>query len=571
MAGGVGGYQAVAASSRVNLSQLPHPSPTSSGSNTNGGGFPNSPQYTHPNSISTKFSLTPDPKRWDLVVSPGVAEPDDYLHNPDPRRDRLNDNHFVISGRGIANVGCLFILMAALLGLFVGFPVVKYFTTSTLSTQGGFNLGGTNGSGQVPDIGNFGLIDRETPQDAYTLTSYTDGTTEYDLVFSDEFNTDGRTFWPGDDPYCALLNNSQTGDLEWYSPAAITTANGSLQITLSKQNPATNHNLSYQGGMLTSWNKFCFTGGIFVASVRIPGSNNVVGLWPAVWTMGNLGRAGYGASLDGLVYVGTVANQSVNGIPAAAVDGTGDKGNGGSLSYLEGQRLSRCTCPGESHPGPIHSDGHMSDPFDYQYKWQNTSENYIIYNKSDTTYNEYMGVPISSLLLRYQPQVSHKWIDRFVLLPNFTSATRPTLLPIEWNMLFNYGIEYLPGYASDNGFITWIQNNTAAWSMNAAGMGADTKVNISARPVSQEPMKTSGGIDLANLVFPAVMSIDWVRVYQKKGETNIGCDPVDFPTAAYIQEYSEAYTNENLTTWEQYGQPMPKNSFLKSMLDTLPL
>jgi hypothetical protein len=23
----------------------------------------------------------------------------------------------------------------------------------------------------------------------------------WDLVFSDEFNTDGRTFYPGDDPY----------------------------------------------------------------------------------------------------------------------------------------------------------------------------------------------------------------------------------------------------------------------------------------------------------------------------------------------------------------------------------
>jgi beta-glucanase (GH16 family) len=33
----------------------------------------------------------------------------------------------------------------------------------------------------------------------------------------------------------------------------------------------------------------------------LPGANNVVGLWPAVWTMGNLGRAGYGASLDGMV------------------------------------------------------------------------------------------------------------------------------------------------------------------------------------------------------------------------------------------------------------------------------
>lgn len=27
------------------------------------------------------------------------------------------------------------------------------------------------------------------------------------------------------------------------------------------------------------------------------------------------------------------------------------------LSYLPGQRLSRCTCSGESHPGPVHEDG----------------------------------------------------------------------------------------------------------------------------------------------------------------------------------------------------------------------
>lgn len=27
------------------------------------------------------------------------------------------------------------------------------------------------------------------------------------------------------------------------------------------------------------------------------------------------------------------------------------------MSFLPGQRLSRCTCQGESHPGPVHSDG----------------------------------------------------------------------------------------------------------------------------------------------------------------------------------------------------------------------
>jgi beta-glucan synthesis-associated protein KRE6 len=79
--------------------------------------------------------------------------------------------------------------------------------------------------------------------------------------------------------------------------------------------------------------------------------------------MGNLGRAGYGASLDGMwpyTYdacdVGTVPNQTVNGVPvAAAQDGPADSNF--ALSYLPGQRLSRCTCNGESHPGPKHKDG----------------------------------------------------------------------------------------------------------------------------------------------------------------------------------------------------------------------
>lgn len=49
--------------------------------------------------------------------------------------------------------------------------------------------------------GNWGLIDLETPQSAYTLPSWMSGGPEMQLVFSDEFNTPGRSFYPGDDPY----------------------------------------------------------------------------------------------------------------------------------------------------------------------------------------------------------------------------------------------------------------------------------------------------------------------------------------------------------------------------------
>lgn len=83
-----------------------------------------------------------------------------------------------------------------------GYPVYSHFTRKLQTTQGAFNLGGTNATGQVPKItNNIGLIDIATPQSAYTKASFANPNQQWDLVFSDEFNTDGRTFYPGDDPY----------------------------------------------------------------------------------------------------------------------------------------------------------------------------------------------------------------------------------------------------------------------------------------------------------------------------------------------------------------------------------
>ena len=46
-----------------------------------------------------------------------------------------------------------------------------------------------------------------------------------------------------------------------------------------------------------------------------------------------------------------------------------------------------------------------------------------------------------------------------------------------------------------------------------------------------------GFIDLEHLTFPTTMSVDYVRVYQPKGSINIGCDPEEYPTEAYINQY----------------------------------
>lgn len=139
---------------------------------------------------------------------------DDPLHNPDPIRDAALDHSFTLfSSRGWANVSLLVALVLALLALFAGYPIIAFYGRTKLQVPG-FNLGGINGSGQVPMFSHFpSMVDPETPQDAMSKTG-NDGNT-YQLVFSDEFNTDGRSFYPGDDPFWEAvdLHYWATGDL----------------------------------------------------------------------------------------------------------------------------------------------------------------------------------------------------------------------------------------------------------------------------------------------------------------------------------------------------------------------
>ena len=95
------------------------------------------------------------------------------------------------------------------------------------------------------------IIDPDTPDNAKSRTGF-DGQ-DYELVFSDEFNVDGRTFYPGDDPYWEAVDlwYGATHDQEWYDPSQATTSNGSLQLILERvADPSTNHNLTFKSGMV---------------------------------------------------------------------------------------------------------------------------------------------------------------------------------------------------------------------------------------------------------------------------------------------------------------------------------
>lgn len=162
-----------------------------------------------------------------------------------------------------------------------------------------------------------GWIDPDTPDNEYKRTSYTDKQ-EYDLVMSDEFNRDGRTFEDGHDPMWTgieISDDDQTAagrkSLQYYNSSKnyITTKDGNLVITTTTEdttwkgyNPFAKKyetmKKTFRSGMMQSWNKFCFTGGIMEVDVQFPGHPYIGGLWPAVWLMGNLGRATYLASTN---------------------------------------------------------------------------------------------------------------------------------------------------------------------------------------------------------------------------------------------------------------------------------
>lgn len=105
-----------------------------------------------------------------------------------------------------------------------------------------------------------------------------------------------------------------------------------------------NHGLNYRSGMVQSWNRLCFKGGLIEASISLPGRGDIVGFWPGFWTMGNLGRAGYASTTEGM-WPYSYWDKCDHGI-------TKNQSQTDGLSFLPGMKLPACTCRGEDHPTP---------------------------------------------------------------------------------------------------------------------------------------------------------------------------------------------------------------------------
>ncbi|KAJ9102260.1 hypothetical protein QFC19_004807 [Naganishia cerealis] len=182
------------------------------------------------------------------------------------------------SWRGLFNLGTIFVLLAGLICLFAVLPITTQLNADRRAaeqennTGWSYNLGGINATGQIAARPRE-LIDPDTPLDVYKRTGF-DGKS-WSLAFSDEFNTDGRTFFPGDDPFWegVDLHYHGTNDFEWYDPSAIHTEGGSLIITQTQERI---NDLNFKSGMLQSWNKVCFWGSMYIEDEH-PGPNITIG------------------------------------------------------------------------------------------------------------------------------------------------------------------------------------------------------------------------------------------------------------------------------------------------------
>lgn len=524
---------------------------------------------------------------------------DDQLHTftAADRKD-LSTPFDITSWRGWANGLTLFVLMAGFIVLFAGYPIIDWAYNNEASSGGntpGFNLGGVNASGQVPQMpADFpSMIDPDTPEDVKKRTGF-DGE-EWTLVFSDEFNKEGRTFYPGDDPFFTAVDIHYwpTNDFEWYDPGQVTTKDGHLLLTI-EQIPT--NNLMFRSGMIQSWNQLCFShNAYFEARVSLPGHNDIGGFWPGVWTMGNLGRPGYGGTTEGLwpysydsCDVGIMPNQTwLNGTGPEATLTTGQvddrQGYKGTLSFLPGQKLSKCNCDWDTHPGPkgvgrgsveidmieaqIDLDvghGEVSQsaqfaPFDDHYQFYNKS-GFKIFNEDVTKPNTYLGGVFQqcvSCLSYTHDSIYHD--NQVEGRPTADGSSEPFGV---------FGFEYVADYEHrKDGYVTWVNQGKQSWWMNYDTVQPNKKVGVGQRLIAEEPMalifnlgmsNNFQNVDFRNMNFPNYMRIDYIRVWQKESGL-VGCDPDDRPTAAYIDKYKDIYNNPNYTTWAQAGQKFPMN------------
>lgn len=439
-----------------------------------------------------------------------------------------------------------------------------------------------------------GWVDPDTKIQFHSTVPLSEGDDrEYELVFSDEFETEGRLFGDGEDSrWTALDKNDYTNDaLHFYKSQNVRTTNGVLSITTTLENndyKAFNEKTKkyyvdtkhVQSAMVQGWNKFCLTGGIVEFSAKLPGRGAVGGLWPALWMLGNLARATYVGSSDWVWPFSyntcdptKVEQQEINacrkvghygmqpGVGRGAPEIDILEAMGGEKGPLPNTPVERPyfstslqIAPGVSKNRPILSHqpnpGHWYTDLEYG-------------NSTNTGLNPFFyGVTLIHTPKEYTYQSDAISANTEIDESYFEKLNK---YRVEWEP---------PSEGKNDGYVKWYLNDQFIYGIHGRSL------NITGTSIPSEPMylimntavATSWGFptpcpegcsckcfecgnpdcDCALPVgycdnFPATFEIDYVRVWQAKNEPKhqLGCSTQDRPTELFIKAHKKRYMQDN--------------------------
>mmetsp|Transcript_24346 Transcript_24346/g.31787 ORF Transcript_24346/g.31787 Transcript_24346/m.31787 type:complete len:552 (+) Transcript_24346:194-1849(+) len=417
----------------------------------------------------------------------------------------------------------------------------------------------------------------------------------YQLVMSDEFETDGRSFDENamDPMWTAIKKPDDTNQAdEFYDPSHVTTVDGKLEIKTtndkvswkqwdSNKGDFTTVTKNYTSGMVMSWNKFCFTGGILEISAQLPGDGVSGTFWPAAWLMGNLAKATYG---DSTMYVWPWSTNECTEASAksqkfsACRDNEYDLEDG--MNAFQGRGAPEIDLF-EVMPG-IEGMG----KFDYQ-SYISTS---LQVSPSIQHHHPVNLHPLNSSYVWYEPRHGNKTIPNQMFYSEKAGFGPDT--PLEGyvadavsgntdvsNDLFNnqhiYRLEWEPG---TDGYLNWYLDGEFLWGVDGSDLQEKAGAMIPEEPMylifntalsdswaMPEPCDMEachacyrcydcsnpdcwcampdGMKGCAN--FPGRYLIDYVRLYQNPSNPKhtVACDTKEYPTAAYIAKNPELFAD----------------------------
>uniref|UniRef100_M4BI64 1,3-beta-glucan synthase n=1 Tax=Hyaloperonospora arabidopsidis (strain Emoy2) TaxID=559515 RepID=M4BI64_HYAAE len=369
---------------------------------------------------------------------------------------------------------------------------------------------------------------------------------EYELIFSDEFNNSKRTFEAGFDPKWTAVDIRDTTNMgqHYFLPQAVQIDKGNLIITTTKPKHRY-RGAKYVSGSAQTWNKFCYTGGYVEVRAILPGKWGIPGTWPAIWIMGNIGRAPFLGSQDG----------------------TWPWSFDVCAPYIEKlekvkQKINACGNLTDKHDKKSYPESYGLHPFQGRGATEIDVIEAQIRARDEPAFISTSLQIRPSLLDDMRPASENmpgpgQWYQglKFGQFTRINSDYYGTLgldsisalTQLESNAFKSFHLYRLDWSPGPEGYIRWWMDNSFLFEIPGSALNkwvgdvpprripVEPSYLILSTAVSEKFSPPCSG-QICDSLWPSNFTIDYVRVYQGNPNryTSVGCNPEAFPTSSWI-------------------------------------